>query len=152
MFTENMMEQKELRWLKIKSFFVLLLVTGISNCNKHQIQKKETQKQEKVSSDKTERNPGYCSLKFFGQVWAPKGCIAKTFQSALCLGNCYSSAYIAKPAIFVKVCRPTKWQYKNLTTFCTDASGNGKLIKVTKIIRKITGCTCTKLYIRNSAL
>ena len=146
--------EKYPHWLLNITIPGLLLIAGISVSMQISIQnakiKREVKHQQHQLDNKqhtlemlknsTAIESEKCYMKSFLQVWSRSGCKEVKIPANFCYGMCYSVSVPNRRRLLLKVCRPTKWQYQNVTAACLK---NGtQIIYITKQMIKIHECSC----------
>ena len=121
----------------------LLLISGMSMTMQRSVQnskvKREVKPQTEMLKNVTGGEPYQCNLKSFRQAWSRSGCKTAYIPLTFCYGMCYSTSIPNLHNRLVKVCKPAKWAYQEVTAACFD---NGKLVDIIKQVKKIHDCSC----------
>ena len=117
------------------AIFGLLLFSGISMTMQTSEMIHQTETLKNVTGSESDK----CCLQSFPQVWSRSGGKSTYIKVAFCQGMCYSNSNPVLHNRLVKVCKPAKWAYQEVTAVCFK---NGNLVHKTKQIIKIHDYSC----------
>ena len=135
--------EKYPHWLLSINIFGLLLFVWITVTMQISVQeakiKREVEHELKMANNVTGTETEKCHMKSFIQFWRPRNdCKQVYIPITFCYGMCYSVS-IPHRRNWANVCRPTKWEYQNVTAACLES---GRQIYITKQVKKIHECSC----------